>query len=103
MHQEITKNNSNLYESQILIAPIELFLQNLTVALEKLSSKIEQNIKGTKIQKNYKKDNDWLSKFVVYKDLARIKIEANIVLRETLWNCENKELCKKAQLAQYLS
>ena len=29
--------------------PRELFLQNLTIALEKLSSKIVQNIKGTKI------------------------------------------------------
>lgn len=76
--------------------PREVFLKNLTSTLEKLSDCIMRNIKGTKIQKNYSKDN-WLSKFVVHKDLIKIKIEGNVVLRETLYDCENKELCRRAQ------
>src|SRR3990170_6011163 len=59
--------------------PREVFLQNLTASLQELASDIEQNLKGSKIQKTYDKGSKYLSKFVVYKDFVNIKVETNIV------------------------
>jgi len=77
--------------------PREVFLQNLTASLQELASDIEQNLKGSKIQKTYDKGSKYLSKFVVYKDFVNIKVETNIVLRETILDCEVRNLCQKAQ------
>lgn len=77
--------------------PRELFLKNLTSSLQTLAHGIERNLKGCRIQKNYNKNPYCLSKLVVYKNLVNIKIETNIVLRETIWPCETKSLCQKAQ------
>lgn len=75
----------------------EIFLQNLTASLQALASDIEQNLKGSKIQKTYSKGTNYLAKFVVYKDFVNIKVETNIVLREAVLDCEVRSLCQKAQ------
>ncbi|MBU0744640.1 MAG: nucleotidyl transferase AbiEii/AbiGii toxin family protein [Gammaproteobacteria bacterium] len=77
--------------------PRDIFLQNLTISLQELAGSIEQNLKGSKIQKTYDKGTNYLSKFVVYRDFVNIKVEANVVLRESILDCESRDLCKKAQ------
>lgn len=77
--------------------PIEnrdIFLQNIEPELLKMKQAIEQL--GVAV-KTVPMKNGSISKLQVYSNNGMIKIEPNFVLRGTVFPCEEKELCNKAQ------
>lgn len=77
--------------------PIEsrdIFLPNIEDALLKMKQLIE-NLGLT--VKTVLMKNGSISKLQVYSNYAMIKIEPNFVLRGSVFPCEEKELCEKAQ------
>ena len=77
--------------------PIEsrdIFLQNIETELLKMKQAIEQL--GVAV-KTVPMKNGSISKLQVYSNNGMIKIEPNFVLRGTVFPCEEKELCDKAQ------
>lgn len=77
--------------------PVEsrnIFLQNIEAELLKMKYLIETL--GLTVKKVPMK-NDNISKLQVYSNNAMIKIEPNFVLRGSVFPCEEKELCEKAQ------
>ena len=77
--------------------PIEsrdIFLPNIEAELLKMKQMIEQL--GVTI-KTVPMKNGSISKLQVYSNNGMIKIEPNFVLRGSVFPCEEKELCDKAQ------
>lgn len=77
--------------------PIEsrdVFLTNIEVELLKMKQLIEQLGMTVKI---VPMKNGSISKLQVYSNNGMIKIEPNFVLRGSVFPCEEKELCDKAQ------
>lgn len=77
--------------------PIEsrdLFLQNIETELLKMKHAIEQL---SLMVKTVPMKNGSISKLQVYSNNGMIKIEPNFVLRGSVFPCEQKELCDKAQ------
>ncbi|MFA6301767.1 MAG: nucleotidyl transferase AbiEii/AbiGii toxin family protein [Legionella sp.] len=77
--------------------PIEsrdIFLVNIQAELIKLKQVIENQ---SLIVKEVTFSNGSLSKLQVFTKNAMIKIEPNFVLRGSVFACEEKELCEKAQ------
>lgn len=81
----------------LIYLPIEsrdIFLPNIETALLKMKQLIE-NLGLT--VKTVLMKNGSISKLQVYTNHAMIKIEPNFVLRGSVFPCEEKELCEKAQ------
>lgn len=76
------------------IEPREIFLKNITNQMQLLKQKINDN--GFQVQEKFTKDQQ-LSKLIVYRDDANIKIEPNLVIRGYVFECETHELCEQAQ------
>ena len=77
--------------------PIEsrdVFLPNIEAELLKMKQLIEQL--GVTV-KTVPMKNGSISKLQVYSNHGMIKIEPNFVLRGSVFPCEEKELCDKAQ------
>lgn len=77
--------------------PIEsrdVFLPNIETELLKMKQLIEQL--GVTV-KTVPMKNGSISKLQVYSNNGMIKIEPNFVLRGSVFSCEEKELCDKAQ------
>lgn len=72
----------------------DVFLLNIEAELLKMKQLIE-NL-GLTVKAVFMK-NSALSKLQVYANNAMIKIEPNFVLRGSVFPCEEKELCEKAQ------
>ena len=84
-------------DSDLTYLPIEsreVFLQNIEIELLKMKQTIEQL--GVMV-KTVPMKNGSISKLQVYSNNGMIKIEPNFVLRGTVFPCEEKELCDKAQ------
>jgi hypothetical protein len=76
------------------IEPREMFLSNLTSRLFEMKKLIEaQNLI---VKPSYTKDKQ-LAKLLVYKNGAAIKVEPNLVIRGSTFDCEEYDLCQKAQ------
>lgn len=72
----------------------DIFLLNIEAELLKMKQLIEN--KGL-VVKVVQMKNSSISKLQVYTNNAMIKIEPNFVLRGSVFACEEKELCEKAQ------
>ncbi len=72
----------------------DVFLSNIEVELLKMKQLIEQL--GVTV-KTVPMKNGSISKLQVYSNNGMIKIEPNFVLRGSVFPCEEKELCDKAQ------
>lgn len=72
----------------------DIFLPNIEAALLKMKQLIEHL--GLTVKTVFMK-NGSISKIQVYTNHAMIKIEPNFVLRGTVFPCEEKELCDRAQ------
>ncbi len=80
------------------IEPRDEFLKNLTLALQSLSSIIKTNTNGTlQIKETYTKETKQLAKLLVYDKEIMVKIEPNLVLRGSVFECETRDLCQQAQ------
>ncbi len=76
------------------IEPRDIFLTNLTSQLLQMKKLIEtQNLI---VKPSYTKEQQ-LAKLYIYKDETVIKIEPNLVIRGSAFNCEEYDLCQKAQ------
>lgn len=76
------------------IEPRHIFLENMTAQLTEMQ-KLITNLKLL-VKPSYTKDK-LLSKLFVYRDGIVIKIEPNFVIRGSVFDCETRELCQKAQ------
>lgn len=72
----------------------DVFLSNIEAELLKMKQLIESL--GLTVKTVFMK-NGSISKLQVYTNHAMIKIEPNFVLRGSVFPCEEKELCEKAQ------
>ncbi len=72
----------------------DVFLSNIEVELLKMKQLIESL--GLTVKTVFMR-NGSISKLQVYTNHAMIKIEPNFVLRRSVFPCEEKELCEKAQ------
>lgn len=76
------------------IEPRKIFLENITVQLTEMQKLI--NGLGLIVKPSYTKDQQ-LAKLFVYKEDAVVKIEPNLVIRGSAFNCVEYDLCQKAQ------
>lgn len=76
------------------IEPREVFLKNFTSEMSKMKTIIED--KQLKVQVVYTKERQ-VSKLIIYNDRASIKVEPNLIIRGSVFDSENRELCKRAQ------
>lgn len=78
------------------IEPRDIFLKNAVSAMQGIKQVIEQNGRGYHVQEVYSEER-YLSKLIIHSDKASIKIEPNFVIRSSVFDCENHELCQRAQ------
>jgi len=76
------------------IEPRNIFLKNITSQMQLMKQNLEDN--NFQVQALFTKDKQ-LSKLIVYRDDANIKIEPNFVIRGSVFECEIHELCQQAQ------
>lgn len=76
------------------IEPRDIFLKNITDEMLKLKQLIQD--KNFKVQETRTQDQQ-LSKLVVHGHQTAIKIEPNLVIRGSAFNCEEYDLCQNAQ------
>lgn len=76
------------------IEPRRIFLKNITVQLTEMQKLIKSL--GFLVKPSYTKDQQ-LAKLFVYKQDAIVKIEPNLVIRGSAFDCEEHDLCQKAQ------
>jgi predicted nucleotidyltransferase component of viral defense system len=80
------------------IEPREQFLENITAALDTLSSNIRRKDDGQyQVNVVFTKVPRQLSKLIVSNNMTRIIIEPNFVLRGSVFECETYDLCQSAQ------
>lgn len=80
------------------IEPREQFLKNITDALNTLTSNIKNTGKNKyQVDEVFTKQPRQLSKLIVSNNTTKIIIEPNLVLRGTVFECETRELCQRAQ------
>ncbi len=78
------------------IEPRDVFLKNISNALLRLSKEIEE-ITGAQVKEQRTAKDKQLTKLLISKNDAQIKIEPNLVLRGSVFEVETKTLCNKAQ------
>lgn len=80
------------------IEPREIFLINITTALETLAGNIRTRGEGHyKVDEVFLKESKQISKLLVFNKETRIIIEPNLVLRGSVFECETHGLCQSAQ------
>jgi len=80
------------------IEPREIFLENMTAEIRVLSKNIKNKKNNRyKVNEIFGKESGQLLKLLVLKDGVSIKIEPNFILRGSVFECEEKALCQKAQ------
>ncbi len=72
----------------------EVFLKNLTSELIKMKKLIEA--RNLVVKPSFTKDQQ-LAKLLVYKGDTVIKVEPNLVIRGSVFDCEEYDLCQRAQ------
>ncbi len=78
------------------IEPRDIFLKNITKALEDLASNIKKLNNQYIVKEMFTKDKQ-LTKLLVFNNQANIIIEPNLVLRGSVFDCEDNNLCQQAQ------
>ncbi|MEO8402197.1 MAG: nucleotidyl transferase AbiEii/AbiGii toxin family protein [Gammaproteobacteria bacterium] len=85
------------------IEPREIFLKNITSALDTLADNIRKRGEGQyQVDEVFLKEPRQISKLLVFNKEIRIIIEPNLVLRGSVFDCETHGLCQSAQ-DQFLS
>jgi predicted nucleotidyltransferase component of viral defense system len=85
------------------IEPREIFLKNITAALDTLAANIRKRGEGQyQVDEVFLKEPRQISKLLVFNKETRIIIEPNLVLRGSVFDCETHVLCQSAQ-DQFLS
>jgi predicted nucleotidyltransferase component of viral defense system len=79
------------------VEPRNAALDNMSSALNKISDLIRTKIPGTTVRKIYLQGTDHIIRLTVGTPEAMIKIEPNLVIRGTVFPCEQKGLCKAAE------
>lgn len=92
--QEMPRLSVDIDLTYLLVESRDTFLLNIEAELLKMKQLIENMGLVTKV---VKMKNSSISKLQVYANNAMIKIEPNFVLRGSVFACEKKELCEKAQ------
>lgn len=72
-------------------------LDGIENALKNLSDDVEKNIIGSTVQQISMKNSQMISKLVVVKGSAQVKIEPNLVIRGTVFPCSVLDLSAKAK------
>jgi hypothetical protein len=80
------------------IEPREIFLRNITDALDVLAENIRKRTQGQcKVDEVFLKEPRQISKLLIFNKETRIIIEPNLVLRGSVFECETHGLCQSAQ------
>lgn len=78
------------------IEPRKIFLANITMQLTEMKQAIEALNSRLIVKLSSTKDGQ-LSKLFIYRDDNVIKIEPNLVIRGSAFDCEEYDLCQRAQ------
>lgn len=79
------------------LQPRDLSLRHMSEGLKRIAREVEKNIPETKIQMNRMESQKRIEKFVVLHKDTTIKVEANQVLRGSVFPPINLDLSKKAE------
>lgn len=80
------------------VEPREIFLTNMTDALNTLAGNIRKRGKGLfQVGEVFLKEPKQISKLIVFNKETRIIIEPNLILRGSVFDCETHGLCQSAQ------
>lgn len=78
------------------IEPRDIFLERITTALKTLAINISKLNRNYLVKEMFTKDKQ-LTKLLVFSDQINIIIEPNLILRGSVFDCEEKILCQQAQ------
>lgn len=70
-------------------------LTDISETLHRISARIQQNIPNTSIR--YKQTDGKVSALFIQRESLQIKVEANTVIRGTIYPCLNQEICAEAR------
>ncbi|MBN1869840.1 MAG: nucleotidyl transferase AbiEii/AbiGii toxin family protein [Candidatus Omnitrophica bacterium] len=72
-------------------------LSNIERALRQIAKDIKRQVPGSEVKEISIKNPKMISKLYVFMDGIQIKIEPNLVIRGSVFACENRELSSKAK------
>lgn len=72
-------------------------LQEISEKLKMISERISSSLSSTQIEEKTEIPNNFITKLFVKRQNATVKIEPNQVIRGALFDCEKKDICKKAE------
>ncbi|MFH2138742.1 MAG: nucleotidyl transferase AbiEii/AbiGii toxin family protein [Candidatus Omnitrophota bacterium] len=75
----------------------EKTLQEISEKLKLISGRISTSLPAVQIEEKIETPNNFTTKLFVKRRNAIVKIEPNQVIRGALFNCEEKDICKKAE------
>ena len=79
------------------VSPREEALQEISEKLKMVSECISSSLPSTQIEEKTEISNNFVVKLFVKRQNAIVKIEPNQAIRGTLFDCEEKDVCKKAE------
>jgi len=80
----------------LCIGPRKETLETISEKLKIVSERISSNLPSTKIEEKTEATNKSIIKLFVKRQNAIVKIEPNQVIRGALFDCEERDLCKRA-------
>jgi len=72
-------------------------LQEMSEKLKLISERISSSLSSTQIEEKTETPKNFTTKLFVKRQNAIVKIEPNQVIRGALFDCEEKDICKKAE------
>ncbi len=91
--QDMPRLSVDIDLAYLPIEPREITLKNIDSEIHRISESLQQ--------KNLRVEKKEYSKLVVYGSNSSIIIEPNLIIRGTVYDCEQHDLCQRAQ-AQFL-
>lgn len=74
----------------LLIQERDESLANIGKALKQIAFDIKKSVAGSRVEESKLKNSKIISKLNVFKDDIQIKIEPNLVIRGTVFPCQNR-------------
>ena len=79
------------------VSPREETLRAISEKLKMISKRIASSLPSVQIEEKAESPHNFITKLFVKKQNAIVKIEPNQVIRDSLFSCEERDLCKRAE------
>jgi len=81
----------------LCISPREEAFRAISEQLKMISKRIYSSVPSVKIEEKIETPNKLITKLFIKKQSAIVKVEPNQVIRGSLFGCEERDLCKRAE------